>query len=85
MIKYEDGHCIQVKTSIRQVNIILKIPKIFFLLNFSPSCIYVLYCRDESGCKCCCTNECSGFSTLNQTKCLCDCLSTVTFALFKTF
>ncbi|XP_023327571.1 uncharacterized protein LOC111700766 [Eurytemora carolleeae] len=48
MIKYEDGNCIQVKTSI----------------------------RDESGCKCGCTNECSGFSTLNQTTCLCDCLST---------
>ena len=30
MIKYEDGHCIQVKTSIRQVNLFLKLPKIFF-------------------------------------------------------
>ena len=30
MIKYEDGHCVQVKTSIRQVNLFLKLPKIFF-------------------------------------------------------
>ena len=47
MIKYEDGHCIQVKTSIRQVNIILKIPKIFFEKYFCCwiflPCVY-MYC-----------------------------------------